>query len=145
MNLLKVIEKAWGWTGLELEEIVSENEFGNLLLRDVHGKYWRLCPEDVYCKVIAESRGELDALLRDPEFQEDWHMEALTKQAKERLGPLTPGRKYHLATPGVLGGEYAITNVRTIPQSEQIRFSGDIGKQIEGLPEGAQVRLKVIG
>ncbi len=143
MDIIDAIKDAWGWTGIQPEEVVGENDFGNLMIRDTQGKYWRLCPEDVYCKVIAENRAALDDLTSDQEFLADWYMTALTEQATEKYGPLPDGRKYHLAIPGVLGGEYGIDNIRTVPQLEQIAFSGDVGRQIAELPEGAQVRLSV--
>jgi len=144
MSIIEAIKESWSWAGIEPEEIVGENDFGNLMIRDIHGRYWRLCPEDVYCKVVAENRGELDALSQNQEFLANWYMTALTDQAKEKFGPLQLGRKYHFAIPGVLGGEYGIANIRTVPQVEQIRFSGDIGQQINELPDGAQIKLKVI-
>jgi hypothetical protein len=83
MNLISEIRSSWGWIGIEPEEIVGENDFGNLMIRDVEGKYWRLCPEDVYCKVVAGNRKELDALATNQEFLADWHMEALVAQAND--------------------------------------------------------------
>ena len=49
-----------------------------------------------------------------------------------------------MVIPGVLGGEYGANNVKMAPLIEIIRFSGDVGKQIEDLPEGAQIELKVV-
>ena len=144
MNIVEVIRESWGWIGIDPVEIVGENDFGNLIIRDANGKYWRLCPEDVYCEVVAENRKELDALSTDQEFLEDWNMQLLVEQATEKLGALEDGRKFHLAIPGVLGGEYGIANIRTVPLIEQIRFSGDVGKQIQELPDGTQIELQVI-
>jgi hypothetical protein len=118
-----------GLIGIEPEEIVGENDFGNLMIRDVEGKYWRLCPEDVYCKVVAGNRKELDALATNQEFLADWHMEALVAQAKQALGPLPEGRKYHLVIPGALGGEYAISKTAH-SVVELVRLSGDIGARL---------------
>jgi len=139
MSIVEEIKQSWGWVGIEPEEVVGENDFGNLMI-----KYWRLCPEDVYCEVIAQNREELDKLSSDQEFLEDWYMQALVEKAQEHLGPLTEGRKYCLVTPGVLGGEYAISNIKTVPLIELIRFSGDLANQIKDLPDGAQVQLKVV-
>ncbi|RJG09009.1 DUF1851 domain-containing protein [Pseudomonas cavernicola] len=144
MNIIEAIKESWSWVGIEPEEIVGENDFGNLIVRDYRGRYWRLCPEDAYCKVIAENRNELDALSTNQDFLADWYMAALAEQAKEKLGPLQPGRKYHLVIPGVLGGEYGISNIRTVSQVSQIHLSGEIGKQIAELPDGAKVQLRVI-
>ena len=141
MSIIETIKESWGWVGIEPEEVVGENDFGNLIIRDIRGQYWRLCPEDVYCKVVARNREELDELSRNQEFLADWYMLALTEVAREKLGPLAPGRKYHLAIPGVLGGAYAISNIKTIPQIEQIEFSGHIGKHLEELPEGLSSEL----
>ena len=144
MNIIEEIKSSWGWIGIEPIEVVGENDFGNLIIKDTQGKYWRLCPEDVYCEIIANNRKELDTLSADQEFLEDWYMQALVEQAKEHLGSLTEGRKYFLVTPGILGGEYGINNIKSAPLSEIIRLSGSIGKQIKDLPEGAQVKLKVV-
>jgi hypothetical protein len=144
MNIVEEIKESWGWVGIEPVEVVGENDFGNLMIKDIEGKYWRLCPEDLYCKVVAENRAELDALSTDQEFLADWYMKALVEAAKDKLGPLEEGSKYYMVIPGVLGGEYGISNIETLPLAELIRLSGDLGKQIKDLPDGAQVKLKVV-
>ena len=144
MNLINEIKKSWGWSGIEPEEVVGENDFGNLMIKDLQGRYWRLCPEDICCQLIAQNKDELDALFSNQEFLEDWYMSALVEQAKEHLGELTEGRKYYMVTPGILGGEYGISNIKTAPLVEIIRISGDIGSQIKDLPEGAQIKLDVV-
>ena len=144
MNIIKEIKESWGWVGIQPEEVVGENDFGNLMIKDIEGRYWRLCPEEVYCEIIAQNREKLDKLSSDQEFLEDWYMHALVGIAKEHLGPLTDGRKYCLAIPSVMGGEYDISNIKTVPLIELVRFSGDIANQIKDLPDGAQVQLKVV-
>lgn len=144
MSIVEEIKESWGWVGIEPVEVVGENDFGNLMIKDTAGKYWRLCPEDVYCEVVAENREELDALSTDQEFLEDWYMETLVEVAKDNLGPLEESRKFYLVIPGALGGEYGINNIKTAPLVEIIRYSGDVGKQIKDLPDGAQVKLKII-
>ena len=144
MDIIQILKESWGWSGLEPTEVVGENDFGNLIIKDTNNKYWRLCPEDVYCEIIAETKEELDVLSKDQEFLEDWYMLSLVDKAKETLGPLAEGRKYYLVIPGVLGGKYNITNIKTAPLTEIVSLSGDIGQQIKELPDGAQVQLKVI-
>lgn len=141
--MIKIIEESWGWIGIKPEEIIGQNDFGNLIIRDVLGKYWRLCPEDLYCNVVAENQEQLDSLYKNQEFLIDWYMSSLASEAKEKYGILEEGRKYHLAVPGVLGGEYEISNICTIVQIEQIRFSGDLAYQIAELPDGAKIKLKI--
>ena len=142
--LVDEIRESWGWTGLDPVAVVGENDFGNLIVEDSSGKFWRICPEDIYCRVVAEDRSELDTLSRDQEFLSDWYMAALVEAAREAIGPLGTGEKYCLAIPGVLGGAYDVSNIKSVPLVELVRFSGDIGRQIQDLPDGAQIELKVV-
>lgn len=144
MNLVEEIRRSWGWTGMDPTEVVSENQFGNLIVKDSDGRCWRLCPEDCYCKVIAESRAELDALSMDQDFLQDWHMTPLVSLATDRCGPLVDGRKYCLKIPGILGGAYGGENLATAPLVELVRFSGDIARQVEELPDGSPIELRVV-
>ncbi len=143
MHMIDEVRSAWGWVGIDPVELVGENDFGNLILRDVRGQYWRLCPEDLYCKVLASDREELDRLSKDQEFLRDWYMRGLVDQALQRLGVLPAGRKYCLKIPGILGGEYGGDNLGTISLHDLIKASGHIAQQIAGLADGATVELSV--
>jgi hypothetical protein len=144
MNLVDEIRQSWSWVGLDPVEVISENDFGNLIVKDAEGKYWRLCPEDCSCSVIAANRQELDALSTNQEFLLDWYMRALIELAREKCGPLSEDQKYCLKIPGLLGGEYGGDNLATAPLVELVRISGDIAKQTHNLPDGAAVKLKVV-
>lgn len=144
MSLIESITAEWGWTGIEPEEIVSENDFGNLIVRDIKGRYWRICPEDLRCERVADNREEIMLLLNDQEFLHDWYMTALVEDAQARLGPLGAGRKYCLKIPSVLGGEYVGQNLGMIGLDELIRTSGYIAKEIDNLPDGAKVEFKIV-
>ncbi|MDM1021113.1 DUF1851 domain-containing protein [Acinetobacter sp. VNK23] len=144
MNILKEIKEAWNWTNIEPKEIIMENKFGNLIIKDFDEKFWRLCPEDVYCRVIAESLEEYNTLIKNEEFLEDWLMSKMVTEAENNLGQLELGYKYYMVIPGIFGGEYGGENVKFAPLIEIIKFSGYIGKQIEDLPDGAQIQLKII-
>lgn len=143
MQLLDEVRSAWGWVGIDAVDLIDDNEFGNLILEDANGQFWRLCPEDLYCEVVASSREELDRLAKDQDFLRDWYMRDLVDQAFQRLGALAPGRKYCLKIPGVLGGEYGGANLGTISFYELISASGHIAQQIADLPDGTSVELSV--
>jgi len=142
MELVEHIERAWGWTGIKPVKVVQENEFGNLMIRDQQGRYWRLCPEDLYCQVVAQDGAALDSLIQDHEFQQDWNMHSLVAEAQAKVGPLGPGRKYCLKVPGLLGGEYGGDNLASISLVELVNASGSIALQIKDLPDGSQVRFR---
>jgi len=144
MNIISEVKKYWGWVGINPAEIVAENDFGNLIIKDADNKFWRLCPEDVYCEVVAESIDDYNQLINDDDFLNDWNMTVMVDEAVEMLGPLKEDYKYYLVIPGVLNGEYSGTNISTAPFIEIIKLSGDLGKRIKDLPDGAEVKLKVI-
>lgn len=144
MNIIDEVKEAWGWTGIEPTEIVTENEFGNLIIRDSGNKFWRLCPEDVYCEVIADSIEAYNKLIIDAEFLNDWNMAVMVDEATTKLGVLKEGYKFYLVIPGILNGEYSGDNIKTASFDKIIRWSGDLGKQIKDLPEGSEVNLKAI-
>jgi hypothetical protein len=143
MELARQIARAWGWTGIKPSEVVGENDFGNLMVRDVEGRYWRLCPEDLSCEIVANNRAELDALSANQSFLQSWHASARVDEAKATVGPLGLGRKYCLKIPGPLGGEHHGSNFGTISLEELIEFSGEIARQIDGLPDGSKIRLQI--
>ena len=144
MNLVEELRESWGWVGLDPIEVVGENDFGNLIIKGKNNKYWRLCPEELSCEIVAQNRKELDALSHNQEFLHDWYMKKLVSEAQEKLGPLTEGRKYCLKIPAILDGEYGGPNLATVPLVELVRFSGDVAKQIKDLPNGTQVQFKII-
>lgn len=144
MTLIEEIRSAWGWTGLVPDEVVGQNDFGNLIVRDIGGLYWRICPEELDCQVIANSRAQLDVLSNDQEFLQDWCLLRMVEIAKTMFGELPNDRKYCLKIPGVLGGPYDESNIGTISLTELIRASGNLAVQVKDLPDGSRVQLNVV-
>ncbi|NRB80016.1 MAG: DUF1851 domain-containing protein [Saccharospirillaceae bacterium] len=142
MSIIKIISQAWSWTGINPEKVIGKNHFGNLMVKDTDGKFWRICPEELYCEVIAESKEELDVISKDQDFLEDWHMRNLVELAETRFGELEDDRNYCFVTPGSLGGEYGISNIRVSPLSEIIGLSGDIARQIKDIPDGEKIDIE---
>ena len=144
MALAEDICESWGWAGVESAQVVRVNKFGNVIFVDQAAKYWRICPEELECKVIAESATSFNQLLNDPDFISDWEMTGLVEMAEAKYGPQPVHRCFCLKTPGVLGGAYEIENIGTIRIGELIRFSGDVANQIRDLPDGGKVVFKIV-
>jgi len=140
--MINEIKSAWGWLGVEPIEVVATNAFGNIIFKDATSRFWRLCPEELSCSVVAEDQQELDRLLGDADFLLDWEMEKLVSDACQLLGSPAEGRCYCLKIPGVLGGSYDSDNLSTIPISELISFSGYLAHQIDDLPDGTQIQIE---
>ena len=143
-NLLEVIRESWGWTGLEPADVVAENSFGNVIAIDIHGNYWRICPEECYRKKIAETDEGFSAVATRDDFREDWEMERIVQVAQQTLGPPSDGRCYCLKLPAPLGGVYDATNYGTVSRTELISFSGSIAEQMKDVPNGSEVKIEFI-
>lgn len=70
-------------------------------------------------------------------------MNNLVKIGERKFGELGEGMTFCLKIPAILGGNFDLDNMGTIRQSEQIRLSGDIARQISGMPEGTKVKLNL--
>jgi hypothetical protein len=142
-DLLSIIREAWSWRGIEPASIVSQNAFGNVIVKTVDGNYWRIVPEEPSAEVIAASDTDYARFVSDPEFQVDREMDRLVDVARAKLGPA--GEKcFYLVIPALLGGAYEAENIQLLPIAELMALSGDLARQIDGLPEGSQVELKVV-
>jgi hypothetical protein len=128
------INEAWGWVGLNAVAVLGSNPFGNLLLLDDEGGYWRLRPQDLLCEPVASNRADLATLSYNQAFLDEWYMPDMVKLAEATLGPLVDDRKYCLKIPRLLGGDYLSDNLSMVPLSELIRFAGEGAQQFEGLP-----------
>lgn len=143
MGLIKTIREAWGWCGLEPSEITHQNSFGNLIVRDEQMSYWRICPEELSARKIAQDESDFQLLFQSPDFAEDWAMIPMVRDTTAVFGQLSEGRVFCLQIPAVLGGKYEADNYGTISLIELISFSGDVAHQIKDVPEGAKIQIKL--
>lgn len=141
MTLTEAISTYWGWSGLQPLRVAAVSKFGNVVVADTHGKFWRICPEDAYCRVVANDRAEVEQLSADPEFISDWELPGLYEAAVAKFGPLEEGYHFTLRVPGVLGGAYDISNVKVAALGDILQSAGDTARRIADLPDGAQVNL----
>jgi len=141
--MLTVIRESWGWTGLDPAELTATNAFGNVIARAANGVYWRICPEELSCEVIARDNAAYDTLWASEDFQIDWQMARLVDLAQATLGPVNEDRCYCLKLPAVLGGAYEATNLGTITRRELLAFSGYGAHQIKDLPDGASIQFEL--
>lgn len=145
MDLLAAISQGWSWKGLDPVEVLDVNAFGNVIVQSRDGVIWRIVPEDAEANPIADGGSGLAVLRADPEFQLDWEMNLLVRRAAAVVGALEAGRCYTLKMPSVLGGRYDDdANLGSVPLAELMSFSGDLARQLDTLPDGAEFRIKVV-
>jgi len=139
--VLNTIKQSWGWTGLDPAAITAVNEFGDLIVRATDNAYWRICPEQLSCKIVARTTDDFNTLWTDDAFQLDWQMARLVTIAEGKFGAVSEDRCYCLKLPAALGGLYDSENLGTISRVELIAFAGDLAQQIKHTPDGAMVKL----
>jgi hypothetical protein len=142
-TLLESVAKGWSWRIGNPVAIVATNRFGNAIVKTEDGLYHRIMPEDWACRAFAASDAELKVNMLDEAFRLDWEMENIVAKAEASLGPLASGRVYYLVTPSILGGSYFGTNIRTITLIELLSYSGEMARQMEGVPDGSKVKIVV--
>ena len=135
MITVDAINDAWGWCGLNAVAVLGANPFGNLLLRDDEGRYWRLRPQDLLCEPVASNQADLAALSYNQAFLDEWYMPDMVHLAEATLGPLVDDRKYCLTIPRSLGGDFQRENLAMVPLPELIKFAGEGAQQFDGLPK----------
>ena len=138
---LQAIAQGWSWKLGRPVEIIATNSFGNAIVRNEAGQYFRIIPEDWQCQLLATSAADLEEKRKQPDFIRDWQMLPLATRAEAAHGPLAEGQVYYLVVPGLLGGKYAEENIRKISLVELLEYSGEMARQIDNVPDGAQVKI----
>jgi hypothetical protein len=142
--MLDTIRNAWSWAGLDPTEIINTNSFGNLIVKDIDGVFWRICPEALTCEKIADDTDDFAKVWNDEEFQLDWKMLRMVAIAEKKIGALQQDRSYCFKLSPVVGGNYDADNLAEISLKELIAFSGNFAEQIKDVPDGGQIEIKLI-
>ncbi len=106
------------------------------------GEVWRFNPESAAREKFAANLNEWAKRL-----VEDYSYETGYKQAHDwqlKNGPLPQGKRLIPKTPFIMGGEFEIENLFALDAVKAMRYRADIWRQIQALPDGTQVKLKVI-
>lgn len=143
-NILEITALKWGWSGLVPKSILDTNKFGNVIVEHQNGFVWRIVPEELSCEIIAKDVTEYEQICTSEEFVADWNLPGLIKAAEAAYGPLGEGQVFYLVTPGILGGEYEVSNVKKISLEELLAVSGSMAEQIKDMPDGGVVAVKVV-
>jgi len=127
MDAISIIKKYWGFTGIRPARIVERNQFGNLIIEDSSGRFWRICPEEFSCKIIAKGMKEFKNLWEDAEFKQDWEMTGLAILAGGALGELDGENCYYFIKPN----DYSLANIGIITMADLIIDSGIAAEQMQ--------------
>jgi hypothetical protein len=129
------------WSFPEPFTLWMVNRFGDLIVTlDDGSVHW-----------FEVASGEMERVADDEEtfktkFTEDpatWLLSPLVDRCVAAGLTLAPHQCYGYKTPPVLGGKYEVENIAPMSLAEHYSFNAYLHKQIEDLPDGAQVRLIV--
>lgn len=141
--MIETINKYWSWTETVAKEIIMINDFGYIIFQSKDGKYWKISPEKLECKVVANNENEFLKLKGNQEFLDLWKMDSHVNAAKKALGTLNKEEKYCLKLPVIFGGLYDDSNFGRISQEEQISLCGQLAFQIKDLPDGEKFNFEL--
>ncbi len=123
--------------------ILRTNLFGDSFLIDAAGAVHMLDRGGCSTERILASEQEFWTAIQDDDGN-GWQLRPLVDECRRAGKLLTEGQCYAFITPPVLGGEYAVENVRVGPWREWFSFTADLFRQVERVPDGATISLKVV-
>lgn len=141
--ILEVLRQTWAWALEDPTQVLMVNAFGNVLVTCHDGTLWRVVPEELTARKIRDDSNYL-AAFEDEEFREDWLFEGMVDAAKAALGPLDEGQCYAFTTWPIMGGPFTPDNLYVATTTEWLGVSGEVGRQIKDLPNGAKITLDII-
>jgi hypothetical protein len=68
----------------------------------------------------------------------------LAREWQSQYGPLAEGKRLLPKIPFVLGGAYDVNNLYAADALEGMKFRADIWKQLRDLPNGTEVKLRIV-
>ncbi len=134
----------WAWLLPEELTVWLMNRYGDLFLVLNDNTIHMLDVGNGTVEKLAKNRDDFCDKIDGEDRANDWLMIPLIDRLVEAGKTLEPGRCYSFVIPPILGGEYSIENTATLSIAEHYGVYASIHQQIKDLPDGTQVRLKVI-
>lgn len=133
----------WRWLLGDRARFVGWSSSGDLFYADAKENVWRLDTGAGETECVASSLATFSAALQDPATARELLLLPVIEAFEAAHGPLAPTQCLGFTTLPVLGGAYTAENRYALSVMEHARVTGDIHRQVHGLPNGAQVRLVV--
>lgn len=142
-RVLQALTREWSWTGTTFAGILAVSPMGHMLVTD-QGDAIHYFDADLRQIVRLGSEEAAREYMADPEVEMVWHAQKLVDAARIRLGEPAEGQVYTLTPDAMLAGDYASENLVLMDLAELVSFTGQVAYQTRDLPDGAQIRLKVV-
>jgi hypothetical protein len=134
----------WRWLVPELHRPLFATALGDLFLTDPDGRVLWLDVGSGELQSVADSLAEFERATADPDNASLWFGGALVEQLRSAGKVLGLGECYCYLQLPILGGEYKSGNFRVYDVVTHFRVWGPIHEQLRDLPDGTQVKFKVV-
>lgn len=132
----------WRWMIGADAVLLAASVSGDLFFHDFDGRvHWiDTGAGSVVC--VADDIASFQRKVRTAAFSSDYLLESLVADCLRAHGALTMDRCLGYRMLPVFGGDYSGDNRVPMRAAEHFAFTGDVHRQIDGLPDGATVELK---
>ena len=134
----------WRWLLPAEFTVWLANRFGELFLVVPDGSVYMLEVGAGTLTKLAESRDDFCTKIDDGNNANEWLMIPMVDRMIATGFALQSGQCYGFKISPVLGGEYDVENCAPITVWDYLGAHGTIHEQIQNLPDGATVELKVV-
>ena len=142
---------AWSWLISDPWKMVLCSMFGGVFFeRDTGGVFWLECPTAQIVQV-AGSAAEFHAFLGGPRDDkwanqvEEWFLIDFVGRLHDAGKIPKPGQCYGLTIlPVFEGGKYIVDNVFVLSAREWLTATASMHDQLRAIPDGAQVKIKIV-
>jgi hypothetical protein len=122
--------------------VLRSNLFGDAFVVDAAGAVHML--ERAACKAERVATSEEEFWREVEDDAHGWQLRALVDDCRRAGKVLADHQRYAFTTLSAFGGDYTVENIWVAPHRDWFAFTADVFQQIKNLPDGTQVRLKII-
>jgi hypothetical protein len=130
--------ESWSWLPLEGKSPFLVTAFGDVFFEDPDG-IWFLDTIGGTLEKVADSRNELESILKSEEGENHFYMAGFVERANREGMTLSSGECYDFKLNPVLGGPIEYDNVVKSSFVVSVHISGQIHQQVKDLPEGTKI------
>jgi hypothetical protein len=133
----------WRWMVGDEAVLLAASLSGDLFFSDRGGRVHWIDTGAGSVECVADDVATFGRKVHTAEFCGDFLLEGVIADELRIHGSLGPGRCFGYRSLPVFGGAYSGENRVPMRAAEHFAFTGDVHRQIDGLPDGAAVELDV--
>ncbi len=137
------ILSSWKWRTAATKAVAAISVLGDLfLVGNDNAIYWLQTDGGKLTKV-ADDLQQFENFLEDEDKVDNWFLPLLVEQLIIAGKTLKENEVYSFKKLPVIGGEYSVDNYEPTDMSVHFAFTGKISEQIQELPDGTKLNIKM--